>query len=127
MRSYKLSYAGASALGLSPVQIVASGRVKSVQMSTVFHITGVVDYGQLQVGIAAVSESGIATASPVNIATQVVSASQRIAAAATEESYNTTVPCDYPVSAGQNLQINLAGAGQAGTNWELVEVIVWVG
>lgn len=128
MRAYKLAYAGSSGVGLSPVQIITTGRVKSVTIGATAYVDGAIDYdlGQIQVGIAAVSENGTPTAAPVNFASVCVSSSRAVAAVEHSRDINVTIPCDYPVSAGQDLLLNIVGLSQAGSNWEAVEVLVWV-
>lgn len=128
MRLYKLAYTGPAGLGVSPVQVVTSGRVRSVFISAIITVpfAEVIGYGVIQVGIAAVTESGIVTASPVNFAVAAVSSQLLLAATNHSACINVEVPCDFPVQAGQNLQLNLASVG-AGTNFENIEVTVNIG
>jgi len=128
MRLYRLGYAGPTAVGLAPLQIIASGRVKSVQFSVNAFVDGAVPYdtGAVQIGIASVSEFGETTSAPSNFAMVVASSTQTLAAADHVHAFNVEVPCDYPVTAGQMLVLNLAGLSQAGSNWESVDVFVWV-
>jgi len=128
MRLYHLSYGGASGLGLSPLQVIQSGRVKSVQIIASMFLDNAIqsDFGLVQVGINAISESGTPTAAPVNFACAGISQCQQVAATDAMATINEVFPCDFAVSAGQNMVLNLAGLGQAGSNWEQVEVNVWV-
>lgn len=128
MRLYHLSYGGASGLGLSPLQVIQTGRVKQVQIVASMFLDNAIqsDYGLVQVGINAVSESGTPTAAPVNFAAAGISQCLQVAATDAMATINESIPCDFPVTAGQNLVLNLAGLGEAGSNWEQVEVYVWV-
>lgn len=116
MQAYKL-YSGAVGLGLSPVQIIKSGRVKMVQFSGSFTGTNT-QIASCQVGIAAVSEVGVATASPQNFAGVRGIALTGLLGGVINES----VPCDYPVSAGQSLVLNTDDAAAT----QAFDVIVWV-
>lgn len=128
MRMYKLAYSGISGLGQSVVQIIASGRVKNVQMCAVIQNANAnaADQGLLQVGVAAIDERGFATAAPVNFAAMAVAGNELIAGVNNMFAFNLSVPCDYPVPAGGNFQLNLSGLTLAGSTWEDVNVIIWV-
>lgn len=127
MRAYKMSYSGApNVLGQSPLQVVATGRVKLVQISLLADVAATKDvYATVSVGTAAVSENGLSTASPSNFAFATIGG-VGAAAAPVRAFENVSVPCDFPVTAGQNIVLNFASDSAADISLEQCEIMVWV-
>lgn len=128
MQTYKLGYAGASGMAVDRIQVIKSGKVKGVFIAATAFVDGAVDYdqGYIQVGVNAVSESGLASANPVNFAISNISSSRSVAAVEHSKDINVFVPADYAVVAGQDIVLSLAGLSQAGSNWEAVDILIMV-
>lgn len=129
MRCYKLAYNGTAGTGNGTLQILQSGRVRSVSISGFVTTVAATTLGaQIFVGANAIDESTVSLASPNNfaVAHTVVTAP---AAAVGGGEFNYATDCDFPVTAGQNLVLNIkdtaiVGAA-AGTYY--VECFVWIG
>lgn len=124
MRAYKLAGAGTIATlgnGVSPVAILKSGRIKGVQYAIVGYTAAANLNGGVQVGTAAVSESGVESLpDPTNFAS--IQVGHQTTGAYVFD--NGFLPCDKPISQGERLMLNFNGANDFQV--EQCEIIVWV-
>lgn len=129
MRCYKLGYAGGSGQGVAPLQILNTGRVRSVSINGYVETVAATTLGSLiEVGINGLAENGSTLSTPNNFA-HAAAVAVGAAAAAGATAVNFDQDTDYPVTAGQQIVLNITESAIAGAavGTYALDVLVWIG